>query len=99
MKSTRDVLAVMLGCLSLASLIAGMVCGWYLWYMAPRLPDPGRGLIHPHSLGESGEITVYLGSGTSVLFSPEVYFGASVLLILVAAAISRKMRPVKHAQT
>jgi hypothetical protein len=99
MKSTRDIAAVILGCLSFASLIAGMVSGWYLWYMASRLPDPNRGLVHPHSLGEFDEITVYLGPGASGLLSPEVYFGASVLFILLAAAISRKMRLVKHAQT
>ncbi len=90
MKSTRDIVAEGLLWLAIASLMAGMVSGWYLWYMASRVSDPGRGLIYPRSLGEFDQITVYLSSAESVLLSPEVYLGGSVLLALLAAAASRK---------
>lgn len=72
-------------CLTAVSFVASMCSFWYLWYLASRVSDPGRGLVHPRTLGdpEAGtEFTVYLSSGGSALVSPELY-----LLISVAAFI------------
>jgi hypothetical protein len=89
MKLTRKIIVATLGSSALASLAAATLSNWYLWHLASRVPDPGRGLVHPRRMGASGEFgqqfTVYLSSTEWVLTLEELYFAicATALLLLL----------------
>jgi len=89
MKGTRKIIAAALLSLACASMAAFMSSNWYLWHLASRVPDPGRGLVHPRLVGTGEEFaeqfTVYLSSTESALLFEELYIGACgvALLLLV----------------
>jgi len=86
MKSTRRIAVAALALLAAASLIAAICSFWYLWHLASRVRDPGRGLIHPVLLGPVEKpFTVYLNSTESVFVFPELYlmiFAAALVMLL-----------------
>ena len=87
-------------CLAAVSFLASMCSFWYLWHLASRVSDPGRGLVHPRSLGDpevGTGFTVYLSSPASVLVSPGLYlvlFG--VALLFLSSLLSWRFPVRKH---
>jgi hypothetical protein len=86
MKFTRKIALAALASFALASLAAATLSNWYLWHLASRVPDPGRGLVHPRLIGTGEDFgqqfTVYLSSAESVLTFEELYFATAVTAVL-----------------
>jgi hypothetical protein len=89
MKRTRKIIAAVLLAVAATGMAAFLCSNWYLWHLASRVPDPGRGLVHPRLVGTGEEFTqqftVYLSSTESALLFEELYIGvcgAALLLLL-----------------
>jgi hypothetical protein len=97
----RKVATVAAGCFAFVSLAGAFISNWYLWHLASRVPNPGRGLVHAKVVGtgeEFGErFTVYLSSAESVLTFQELYFLiAAISLLLLLPLLWWKLPARKH---
>ena len=102
MKLSREIAVVTLACLAAVSFLASMFSFWYLWHLASRVPDPGRALVHPRSLGDrelGTEFTVYLSSLESALVSPGLYIVLSGVALLVVASLLSWRFPIRRHET
>ena len=91
-----------LACLAGVSFLASMFSFWYLWHLASRVSDPGRGLVHPRSLGDrelGTEFTVYLSSSESALVLPGFYLVISGVALLFLASLLSWRFPVRKHET
>jgi hypothetical protein len=99
----RKVATAAVACVAFAGLAGAFISTWYLWHLASRVPNPGRGLIHAKVVGtgeEFGEqFTVYLSSAESVLTFQELYFiVASIALLLLVPLLWWKF-PARKCET
>src|SRR5690349_12866434 len=78
MKLKRKIAVAVLSSIASASLLAALCSSWYLWHVAPRMRDPGRGLVYAVTLGTyddlGTEFHVYLSRTESIVVWPELYF-------------------------
>jgi hypothetical protein len=102
MKLSRRIAVVVLAFLSATGFLASMCSFWYLWYLASRVSDPSRGLVHPRLLGDRDlgtEFTVYLTSAESALVSPGLYLAFSGAALLLLGSLVSWRFPIRRHET
>jgi hypothetical protein len=99
----RKVATAAAGCFAFAGLAGAFVSNWYLWHLASRVPNPGRGLVHAKVVGtgeEFGErFTVYLSSAESVLTFQELYFLIAAIALLLLLPLLWWKLPARKYET